>query len=78
MEKELIQVGETLKFKEPNGFVVYEFTRLGLKGQEHLIDTVEYKRYDSRKSNKGPGSWILVKNLPTWRDMLTKRGFVQI
>jgi hypothetical protein len=78
MEKDLLEIGQISKFKAPTGNIVYEFTRLGLKGQEHLSDNVEYKRYDSRKNNKGTGFWILVKDLPTWYAMLEKRGFVQI
>jgi hypothetical protein len=77
MEKNLMEIGETISFKQPNGFVVYEFLRLGFGGKSYLSDNVELKKYDSRKKIKGSGSWILLKNLPEWIEMLEERGFVR-
>lgn len=78
MEKDLLEIGETSLFKEPKGFIVYEFTRLGLGDEDYLSDSVEHRRYDSRKKDKGKRSWILLKNLPDWYKMLEERGFVRI
>lgn len=77
MEKDLLEIGETSLFKEPKGFIVYEFTRLGRK-EKYMSDNVEYRRYDSRKKDKGKSAWILIGNLPEWYKMLEQRGFVRV
>lgn len=76
MDNEILKIDETIRFKAKKGFIVYEFHRLG-KEEDYLSDTVELFKYDRRKSSKGKSSWILLKELESWIDMLKRTDYEQ-
>jgi hypothetical protein len=76
MDNEILKIDETIRFKAKKGFTVHEFHRLG-KEEEFLSETVEYFKYDTRKKAKGKSSWILLKDLQGWIDMLNGMDYEQ-
>ena len=77
MEMDIIEIDQTIIYKSPKGYMIYEFFRLG-KEEDFMSDNVLIYRYDSRKKSKPRPSMILVKDLPTWINDLVKDGFERI